>query len=194
MESVLAVLVGIGLAASCGFRVFVPMLVASIAAHAGYLQVGDGFAWLGSWAAIVAFAIATVVEIIAFYVPWLDNVLDMIASPAAVVAGAVLFAASVVDFDPFLKWTLAIIAGGGSAAIVQGGSVATRLTSSATTGGLANMGFSTIESTASFVFSLLSVLVPVLAVLLLVAAVGCMYLVGRPIVRLLFSRRGETEK
>jgi hypothetical protein len=179
MESVLAALVGLGLAASCGFRVFVPLLVVSASANTGYLELSDGFDWIGTRAALVAFAIATAAEIGAFYIPWLDHVLDMIASPIAVVAGAILFAAFAVDLNPFLRWSLAIIAGGGSAAIVQGGTVVSRLASTTTTGGLANFAVATIETLASFVFSILSIVVPVVAVALLLAAAGCMFYIGR---------------
>jgi hypothetical protein len=192
MESILAVIVGIGLAASCGFRVFVPLLVASIATQAGYLDVTQGFDWLGTWPATTSFAIAAVTEIAAFYIPWLDNLLDTIASPAAVIAGAVLFAAVAVDLDPFLKWTLAIIAGGGSAAIVQGGTVLTRAASTGTTAGLANFVINTIETVAGFAFSLMSLVVPIATLVLLVLLIAVMYYTGRTVLRTLFARHGGT--
>ena len=191
METALALLVGIGLAASCGFRVFVPLLVASVATHGGHLDLAAGFQWIGTWTAVVAFAVATIMEIAAYYVPWLDNLLDTIASPAAVVAGVILCAACVTGADPFLQWSLAIIAGGGSAAIVQGGSVVTRLASTSTTGGLANFGVSTLETLAGVVFSVLSVLVPIFAFLLLLVTIGGMYFVGRSVLRRLFVRQDK---
>src|SRR5262245_24412388 len=172
MEAAFAAVVGIGLAASCGFRVFVPMLVASAAANAGYLELNQGFAWLGTPTSLIAFAVASVVESGAYYVPWLDHLLDTIASPAAVVAGAILFAASAVKLDPFWLWSLAIIAGGGSAALVQGGTILARLASTTTTGGLANFVVSTVETLAGFVFSILSLILPLLALLLLTIVVG----------------------
>jgi hypothetical protein len=188
MESVLGVLVGLGLAASCGFRVFVPLLIASVATRAGFVEPAEGFAWLGSWGALIALAIATVVEIGAYYIPWLDNALDTAASPAAAVAGTVLFAAMVTDFDPFLQWSLAIIAGGGAAAVVQGGTVATRAASTATTGGTANFLFNTIETGVGFLFSILSIAVPVVAIVLLVAMIVALYYTGRKVFQRLFAR------
>ena len=185
-ESVLAILVGIGLAASCGFRVFVPLLVVSGAANAGYLDVAENLQWLATPTAMVAFAVAAVVEIGAYYVPWLDNALDVIASPLAAVAGAILFAASVAGFDPFWQWSLAIIAGGGSAAVVQGGTVAGRLASTATTGGLANFVVNTVETVFGVAFSVLAIVVPVVAVVLLVVVVAGMYWAGRRVVGRLF--------
>ncbi len=193
MESLLAIIVGVGLAASTGFRVFVPLLVVSVAANAGYIALAENFDWLGTWTALVAFAVAAAIEVAAYYVPWLDNLLDTIASPIAVIAGAVLFAASVTGFDPFLQWSLAIIAGGGSAAIVQGGTVVTRVASTTTTGGLANFVVSTLETLAGFFFAVMSIVVPLLALILLLAVVGSMYYVGRQVLRKLFSPRGNSD-
>jgi hypothetical protein len=192
MESLLAIMVGVGLAASTGFRVFVPLLVVSVAANAGHIEVAKNLDWLGTWTAIVAFAVASAVEIVAYYVPWLDNLLDTIASPIAVIAGAILFAASVAGFDPFWQWSLAIIAGGGSAAIVQGGTVVSRVASTTTTGGLANFVVSTLETVAGVIFSVMSIVVPLLALILLLAVVGSMYYFGRQVLRRLFTPRGKT--
>jgi Domain of unknown function (DUF4126) len=193
METALAVIVGIGLAASCGFRVFVPILVVGIAAQTGHLDLADGFEWIGTPSAIAAFTIATILEVGAYYVPWLDNLLDTVASPAAVVAGVVLFAANAVDFDPLLQWSLAIIAGGGAAAIVQGGSVATRVASTTTTGGLANFAVTTIETMAGFAFSVLSIVVPILALTLLLIVIAGMYYVGRSVLQRLFPSQNKMD-
>jgi hypothetical protein len=183
VEFVVPTLLGIGLAASCGFRVFAPLLVASAAAYGGYLELTAGFEWLGTAPALSALAVATVIETLAYYIPWLDNLLDTIASPLAVVAGMVLFAASVTGLDPFLKWTLAIIAGGGSAAIVQGGTVFARGASTAMTGGLANFVVSTFELLASVFFPVVTIVVPLVAVILLALVVGTMYYAARRLVR-----------
>jgi hypothetical protein len=188
MDSLLAAILGIGLAASCGFRVFVPLLVASAATQAGYLNVSDGFEWLAAWPTLVAFAVAAVIEIGAFYIPWIDNLLDTVASPVAAIAGAILFAAVAIDLDPFLKWTLAIIAGGGSAAIVQTGTVLTRAASTGTTAGLANFIVSTFETVAGIFFSLLAIVLPILTLILIATLVGIMYFAGRRILRSIVSR------
>src|SRR6266576_3179127 len=140
METLLSVCVGIGLSAACGFRVFVPLVVMSIAAQTGHLTLAHGFEWVGSYPALVAFAVATCVEIAGYYIPWVDNLLDTIATPAA------------------------IIAGGGVAGMVQGTTVATRGVSSIGTGGLGNPLIATAELAASTVASIVAVLAPVLAV------------------------------
>ena len=172
----LALLTGIGLSAACGFRVFVPMLVVSIASHAGYLELAPGFEWIGSYPAMGAFGVATVLEIGAYYIPWLDNLLDTVATPAAVIAGTVLTASVVGDLNPFLRWSLALIAGGGVAATVQGATVAVRGASTATSGGLLNPLASTGELAGSTATAVLAVAAPVLAVLLVV---GLFILIAR---------------
>jgi hypothetical protein len=123
LETTLSLLVGIGLSAACGFRVFVPLLILSIAAFTGHVTLASSFAWIGTYPALVAFSVATCLEIAAYYVPWVDNLLDSIATPAAVVAGTMVTASLVTHLDPFLKWTLAVIAGGGMAGLVQGATV-----------------------------------------------------------------------
>jgi hypothetical protein len=182
METLFGVLVGVGLAASCGFRAFVPMLVMSVAVKAGQLEVSDGWSWIGSWPAVISFGVATVTEILGFYIPWLDNLLDTMASPAAVVAGTVATAACVSDMSPLLEWSTAIIAGGGVAATVQSTTVLARGASTATTGGLGNFIVSTIELVTSFTLSVLAVVVPVVAGLAL-----C--IVGIWVVRVFLRRR-----
>ena len=165
-ETVLAICVGIGLSAACGFRVFVPLLVTSLAAHSGHLHLGQNFQWLGTTPALVTFSLATVLEIVAYYVPWLDHLLDTIAAPAAVIAGTVITASVVADVSPFLRWTLAVIAGGGSAGIVQGTTMLARGLSLAGTGGLANPLVSTAELGGAVATSVLALVLPVLALVL----------------------------
>jgi hypothetical protein len=174
MEILLGICLGFSLAAACGFRVFVPLLVMSIASRTGHLALGSGFAWIGSVPALVMFAVAAGVELAAYFVPWLDNALDTIATPAAVIAGIVVMAACVSGTSPLLTWTLAVVAGGGAAGIVQGVTVVARGASSATTGGAGNPVVSTAEAGGSVLVSVLAVAVPVVAglavILLLVYA------------------------
>lgn len=165
---------GVGLSAACGFRVFVPLLLAALAHRIGWLPLGEGFAWLGSGPALTALAIATVLEVGAYYVPWLDNALDGLAAPAAVAAGTVLTAAQLTELDPLLKWALALVAGGGTAGLFQGLTSAARGVSTTTTGGLANPLFATFELGGSLVTTLLALLLPVALLALFVAALLCL--------------------
>jgi hypothetical protein len=172
MELVLSLCVGIGLSAACGFRVFVPLLLMSIAAASGHLHLAPSFAWIGSPAALVAFSLATCLEIAGYYVPWVDHFLDTVATPAAIVAGTVITASMVSDVSPFLKWSLALVAGGGTAGLVQGATILARGTSLATTAGIGNPIVSTLELGGSLVTSLFSIFAPIIAVLLVFCTLG----------------------
>lgn len=168
-EVVLGVLVGIGLSAACGLRVFIPPLGANLAALAGHLPLADGFAWLGSPLVTAALGAAALLEAGAYYIPWLDHLLDTVATPMALGAGTILTASTLGDASPFLQWALALVAGGGSAGVVQGGTVMLRGASTATTAGLGNALVTTGETGTSLLLTLLSLLVPVLALGLLAA-------------------------
>jgi hypothetical protein len=145
----------------------VPLLMMNLASLTGHLHLSPGFEWIGSHYSSIAFGTATLVEVLAYTIPWLDHVLDLITSPAAIIAGVVATASMVMDISPFLRWTLAIIAGGGTAAIVQGATVALRTKSSALTAGAGNALVSTAELAGSITTSVLAILVPVLCLILI---------------------------
>lgn len=170
-EMIIAVAIGIGLAASCGFRVFVPMLVAAIAAKTGLLPLNESFIWLGSWAAIIALVTATVVEIIAYYIPFIDNLLDTITTPLAIGAGTLLLTSVLPIDNELLKWITGLIVGGGTAATVQGGTVLTRLASTKLTAGVGNHVVATGEHAAAFGSSILSLFIPLIIAVLVILAV-----------------------
>ena len=163
METFTSILLGIGLSAATGFRIFVPFLVASIASLTGYLPLSPSFEWIGTYPALIVFGAATILEITAYFIPWFDNLLDSIATPAAFIAGAILMVAVVSGLPPLAKWALAIIAGSGAAGIVQTGTTMTRAASTTTTGGLANPVVSTVEAGSAFGLSLLAIFIPVIA-------------------------------
>ena len=160
---VLPVALGVGLAAAAGFRVFLPLLLMGLAVKAGYLPVSQDFSWVASTPALLMFAVAAVTEIIAYYVPVLDNLLDGLAGPTAVGAGIAISAAVMSDFPPMMKWTLAIIAGGGAAAATQGATTILRGGSTVLTGGLGNHVLATGEIIGAIVMTVLAMLAPVLA-------------------------------
>jgi hypothetical protein len=171
METLLAVALGLALSAACGFRIFVPLLAVGAAQAAGYLSLAPKFAWIGSTPALIVLGVATVAEVAAYHVPWLDHLLDTIASPAAIVAGIVVTASVITDMDPLWRWTLAVVAGGGLAGAVQGSTVLVRAASTATTGGLANPVVATGELAGAVAISILALLVPVLALLAVVVGI-----------------------
>ncbi|MDQ3248539.1 MAG: DUF4126 domain-containing protein [Chloroflexota bacterium] len=177
VQLLLSIALGVGLSAACGFRIFVPFTIMSIAALGGYLDLANSFAWIGTYPALIAFATATVLEVAAYYVPWLDNLLDTLTTPAAIIAGTIATASVVTDMSPLLTWVLAVIAGGGTAGIIQAGTALLRGTSSATTGGLGNPVIATGELAGSIFTSVLALALPGLA--LLVAVVFLIIVIRR---------------
>jgi hypothetical protein len=169
MEIALSIAAGIGLSAAAGFRIFVPFFVLSIAGMSGNIELAPGFAWVATPPAAIMLGVATALEIGAYYVPWLDNLLDGIATPAAAVAGTLAAASMFGDMSPLLQWVLAAIAGGGVATAVQGSTVLLRGASSLTTGGMGNFALATTELAGSTGMSLMAILMPLIALIVVVA-------------------------
>jgi len=167
-DTALSIALGVGLAAAVGFRVFLPLLVASIGAYTGHLQLHDSFAWLGSLSAVIMLAVAASAEVLAYYIPAVDNLLDSITTPLALVAGACAAAAVITDMPPLLRWSTAIIAGGGVAAVTQGVTTLVRAKSTTFTAGLGNPLISTIELLAAGIIALLALLAPLVAIALVI--------------------------
>ena len=169
MDTAMAALIGLALSATCGFRVFVPLLAVCIATRAEktegetYVQLAENFSWLASDPAFVVFLVAAIFEIAGYYLPIIDNFLDTLATPAAVVAGTLITAAFLVDMEPWLQWVLGVVAGGGTAGAVQATTVVARAASTVTTGGLGNPVVATVETGYSFLGSLLAVVIAPLA-------------------------------
>jgi len=163
-ETIFSILIGIGLAASVGFRIFVPLFALSIATHYGVIPLNESWKWVSGTNAMIILGIATVVEIAAYLIPWLDNILDTIAIPLAAIAGTAVMMSTMADMSPVITWALAIIAGGGTATAVQASTSTTRLASTATTAGLANPVIAVAETGTSIVLSILAILFPVLAI------------------------------
>jgi glucan phosphoethanolaminetransferase (alkaline phosphatase superfamily) len=181
-----SIALGIGLAAAAGFRIFVPLLVAGIAARLDIIPLNDAFAWLASTPALITLGTAAVFETLAYYIPGLDHLLDAIAGPAAVAAGVVASASVMTEIPPGVMWPLAIIAGGGAAGITKAGAALVRASSGVATAGLANPLVSTTETASATALSIFALLVPILGAL---AAILILVWAVRRIARFLSARR-----
>jgi len=166
IETVLSLILGIALASAVGFRIFVPFFILSLATHYQVIDLNENWLWIGSTTAMITFGIATIVEILAYLIPWIDNILDTIAVPIAAVAGTAIMLSTVANFDPLITWTLAIIAGGGTATAIKTSTSGTRLASSVATAGFANPVISIFESGFSIILAVLAIFLPVLAIVL----------------------------
>jgi len=183
VDTIAALGIGLGLAAACGFRVFVPLLVLSLAARYDIVPLAAGWAWVGTMPAVLAFGTATILEAFGYFIPWVDHALDTVATPAAVVAGMVTSASVLTDLPPLVRWTAIIVGGGGLAALVQSSTVALRAGSTLTTGGLANPVVAAAELGGSAATSVLAVLLPLVALLVVVLGVLLLWSVARRVAR-----------
>jgi hypothetical protein len=191
LEPLVSIALGIGLAAAAGFRVFVPLLVAGVAARTGLLPLADGFHWLAGTPALVMLGTAAAVEALAYYVPGVDHALDVVAGPAAICAGIVASASVMADVPPALMWPLAIIAGGGVAGVTKGGAAVLRAKSSVTTAGLANPVVATVETLGSTGIAVLAVAVPLLC---LVVVALLLYWIAKVAGRLVLRWRRRPDR
>lgn len=165
-ETIISIFLGIGLAASVGFRVFLPLFALSLASYFNIWELNDNWQWIGSIASVIALGVATLAEIFAYFIPWVDNLLDSVAIPLAAIAGTAVMVSTVANLDPVITWSLAIIAGGGTATAIKGAGATGRLASTATTGGLANPLVATVETGTAVVVATASIFAPILAVIM----------------------------
>jgi hypothetical protein len=188
--SLVGVALGIGLAAATGFRIFIPLLIAGLAARFEVLPLGESFQWLASTPALLMLGTAAVVETLAYYIPGVDHALDVLAGPATLVAGTVASAAVMTDIPPAVMWPVAVIAGGGAAGLTKGSTALLRAKSGLATAGLANPVVSTVETVGATGIAILAIAVPLLC---FVAVVALLWWVARKAGRLLFGRRNQPQ-
>ncbi len=184
---VFGVITGVALSAVAGVRIFLPFLVAGVAVKLGVIQVASDFVWISSWPALAVFATAALTEVLAYYIPVIDHALDVLGSPAAIVAGSLLTASMVVGMDEWLRWSLAIIAGGGIAGTLHIGKTLVRGTSTVTTAGLANPLLATGEMLGSTVAAVAAIWMPVVVVV-------CAVILLMLVVRAVLQRRGRVTR
>lgn len=184
METISAVALGIGLSASTGFRVFIPLLVAGLASHFGLFPLGESFEWMRSVPALISFGVAAVVEVLSYYIPFVDNLLDSIAVPLSVGAGTLLMTSVFPAESEWIRWIMGFVVGGGAAATIQSGSAFTRLMSTNFTAGTGNPVVSTGEGVAAAGFSVMSLFIPVLsAIILLIIIILILRFIYRKLVK-----------
>lgn len=168
LDLALSVALGIALAATTGFRLFLPLLIASAAAYTGHLPLDENFAWLGTPVALTMLGVAALIEVVTYYVPGIDNLLDALAMPTAFIVGTVLSAAVITDLPPIVKWTVAVVAGGGTAGLTKGVTAMVRAKSTLFTGGVGNHVVVTAELGSAILVPLLALAAPFVALALVI--------------------------
>lgn len=180
-ETVISIFLGIGLAASVGFRVFLPLFALSLAAYFNVWELNNSWEWIGSLGAVITLGVAMIIEIFAYFIPWVDNILDSMAVPLAAIAGTAVMVSTVAGLDPMVTWGLAIIAGGGTATAIKGAGATSRLASTATTGGIANPIISTVETGTAVAVTTASIFAPVIGVVLVIIILFIIFRIYRKI-------------
>lgn len=193
VEVIASIFLGLGLSASVGFRIFLPLLALSLAHYFGIVSLNESWTWVSSPTAIIVFGVATVLETLAYFIPWFDNLLDTIALPTATLAGTAVMASTIVELDPLWQWALAIIAGGGTAGLIKAVNTKTRLASTATTGGLGNPVVSATETIFSAGLSVLSIFLWPLAGLAIILLLIGLIVFYRKLRRYRRKKHGATE-
>jgi hypothetical protein len=191
LDTLISLMLGISLSAACGFRVFVPLLVMSAASVLGHIDLPSNFDWIESDQALLLFAAASVLEVAGYYIPWFDHILDVLSTPAAIIAGTIVTASTAPDtMNPLIQWTTALVAGGGAAGLTKGMSNILRVISTMISGGLTNPVIATIELGLAILLAVLAVSVPAVALMLVIGL--WLFAVGR--VRRFFRRDMPTLK
>ncbi len=178
-ETIISIFLGVGLAASVGFRIFLPLFALSLSAYFDVWELNESWQWIGSLAAVITLGVATLVEIFAYFIPWVDNLLDSVAVPLAAIAGTAVMVSTVANLDPVVTWSLAIIAGGGTATAIKGAGATGRLASTATTGGLGNPIVSTLETGTAAVVTTASIFAPFVAIILVIIILIIIFMIYR---------------
>jgi hypothetical protein len=180
-ETILSICLGIGLASASGFRVFLPVFALSLASYFNVIPLNESWAWIGGLPALISFGAAMIFEIFGYYIPFVDNLLDTIATPLAAIAGFVIMSSTLVDISPTITTILAIIAGSGSASAMQALTTTTRLASSVKTAGMGNPVVATAETGTAITLSSFAIFLPIVAIILVVIIFGVIYWIYKKI-------------
>ncbi|MEM8640759.1 MAG: DUF4126 domain-containing protein [Cyanobacteria bacterium P01_G01_bin.54] len=186
LELILALCLGITLSAACGFRIFIPPLIVSAASLHGSYSPAPEFAWLATYPAFLTLALAATIEMLAYLIPAVDNLLDMVEIPTAIAIGTGIVGMTLTDLDPLLQWTIAVVAGGGTAGAVDSMTAVTRLATTTLTGGIANPVVGVLEALSAAVLSLIALLIPLWGVMLVAVVLFVAY---RRLTRFWLKRR-----
>lgn len=143
------ILLGVVLSATTGFRIFIPFLFLSIASKIGLIHLNEHLSWLGTTPVVVILLFATLFEVVAYFISGLDNVMDSIDTPIAVIAGILIIFSAVPVQNPAIHWVLAIVVGGVISGIIKSIKALIRGALTVFTGGIGNWILALLELLAS---------------------------------------------
>jgi len=155
LDLYLKILIGLGLSAASGFRLFVPFAILSIFSISGIYNTTSTPYIFSSDLFLVIFIILSVSEVVLFYNPWIDNMLDLISTPASIFSGIILTYFVLYDTEIYLRLLISVILGGLVSLNVQLLTVKARSSTSIFSKGNGNQIVSTIENISSIFISIL---------------------------------------
>ena len=161
-EMFASILAGIALAAASGLRAFLPLLLVNLGARIGWVDLNPEMSFLAGDVALAALLVATILEIGADKIPIVDHLLDVSATVLRPAAGVLAGMSMVSDLPQPVTIALALVLGTISLG-TQIGRAKVRIGSTISTGGAANPVLSTIEDGISAVLSVLAILIPIVA-------------------------------
>lgn len=169
VDAVAAILAALGFAGAAGLNGWIPLLVTVLAARSGTLDLGDTLDGLGSTTALVLVSVGFVIDFVGDKIPAVDHVLHAIGGVVQPASGAVVAASQAgADVPPVVL----AVAGAATAGSIHAGRALVRPASTVTTVGAGNPVLSLAEDVGSLALSVLAIVAPLLAVLLLVVGVG----------------------
>lgn len=176
LEALTGILSAFGLSSAAGLNAYLPLLIVALTArYTDLIQLQAPWDALTNPWVIAVLVVLLVVEVVADKIPAVDHANDVIQTVVRPTAGAILFASSgnvIGDIHPALALICGILVAGS----VHGVKATFRPVVTATTGGIGNPVVSTVEDVASFILTVMAILAPILAFVLLVLTV---WLIGR---------------
>jgi mannitol-specific phosphotransferase system IIBC component len=171
MDVFTSVLAGFGLSAPAGLNAWLPLLITGLAARLNFIKLAAPFDMLSNTWVLLIIGLLLTIEVFADKIPAVDTINDVIHTFIRPTAGGILFAAQagmIGGMDPILGFGLGVLSAGSVHAV----KAASRPLITATTGGLGNPLVSFIEDIVAAVATILALIVPILAALIMATILG----------------------
>ena len=158
------VLTGLGLSGAAGLNAWLPAFAGALLTRLGVVELGEPFDELSKTPPLIVLGVLMAADFVGDKIPAVDHVLHSVGTVVAPISGTILFTG---ETDASL--IVSLLAGGSTAEAVHAARTAVRPLSTVTTGGIGNPVLSLLEDLGSALLTLFAFVVPVLAVLAVVA-------------------------
>jgi ABC-type thiamin/hydroxymethylpyrimidine transport system permease subunit len=175
---VTSVFAAFGLSGAAGLNAWLPLFAGALLERVDAVDLAAPFDELSSTTGLVTLGVLTTADFVGDKIPAVDHVLHLVGTVIAPLSGAALFAGQT-GADTDIPTLVAAIAGGTTAEAVHAGRSAIRPASTATTGGVGNPFLSLLEDIGSGLLTVFAFVVPVLAILVVIALIAGLVLLWR---------------